>query len=76
MKYYTIFLGKKLWRNVIDDMNSSKDFSWGGLLWTSKKLAENCIKNLQHPAYGFETKNKKFSVIELNPKNNSDEKTN
>ena len=63
MKYYTIFLGKKLWQNIIDDMNTAEDWSYGGMLWKSKRKAEKCIDNLQK--YDFETDEKKFSVKEL-----------
>lgn len=63
MKYYTIFLGKKLWTNVIDDMNSREDWSIGGMLWRDKKHAIACMNNLKHPAYEHETKTKKFKIV-------------
>lgn len=62
-KYYTIFLGDKLWENVIDDMNTTEEWSKGGMLWEKKKLALACIKNLKK--YDFETKEKKFRVVEF-----------
>lgn len=65
MIYYTIYLGKEVWENCIDDMNQSDIWGMGGMIWTDKKKAEACIKNLQHPAYGFEDENNKFSVREL-----------
>ena len=60
MKYYTLFLGNKLWENVIDDMNTEEIWAEGGLLWTSKKKAQACIKNLKK--YDFENENKKFNI--------------
>ena len=65
MRFYTIFLGDKLWQNCIDDMNSGDIWSTGGMLWHSKKKATECIKNLNHPAYAFETEDKKFKIVEL-----------
>jgi len=63
-KYYTIFLGDKLWENVIDDMNTTEDWSIGGMLWTDKKKAVACMKNLKQ--YDFETREgKKFRVVEF-----------
>lgn len=62
-KYYTIFLGENLWINVIDDMNTTEIWAEGGMLWTSKKKAEKCIKNLK--TYDFETNEKRFNVREL-----------
>lgn len=64
-KYYTIYLGNKIWENVIDDMNTAEIWSRGGMVWTSKKKALACIKNLKR--YNFETDNKKFSVTLLTP---------
>ncbi|MCJ7828730.1 MAG: hypothetical protein MUP81_03195 [Dehalococcoidia bacterium] len=66
MKYYTIFLGDELWENEIDDMNSTKIWSHGGMLWTDRKKAEACMENLKHPAYNFEKEEgKKFGIVEL-----------
>lgn len=58
--YYTILLGKDIWENVIDDMNTTEIWSTGGMLWASKKKALACMKNLKR--YDFESKDKKFSV--------------
>ena len=46
MEFYTVFYKGKLWTNVIDDMNSEKDFSMGGLLWFKKDMAKQFIKNI------------------------------
>lgn len=62
-KYYTIFLGNKIWENCIDDMNQGKIWGMGGLLWNSKKKANACIQNLKR--YDFEEKDKKFRVVEM-----------
>lgn len=65
MKYYTIYLGNKLWTNVIDDMNTTASWAIGGMIWTSKKKAEDCMRKLKAPAYEFETKDKKFKIVVL-----------
>lgn len=65
--YYTIFLGDKPWENVVDDMNSTEIWGRGGMYWKSKAKAKACMKNLQHPAYGFETDKIKFSIKEIAP---------
>jgi len=64
-KYYTILLGNKIWQNIIDDLNSTKIWAIGGMIWTDEKKAIACMNNLLNPIYGFETKNKKFSIKEL-----------
>ncbi len=61
---YTIFLGKKLWTNVIDDMNTIESWSTGGMVWYNKKKALACMKNLKK--YDFETKYVKFKIVKLN----------
>lgn len=63
MKYYTIFLGKKLWENCIDDMNTTEIWAMGGMVWRSKKKAIACIQNLKK--YDFETNKKKFNLVEF-----------
>lgn len=65
-KYYTIFLGVNMWENIIDDMNTTEVWAKGGMLWKNKKKALACMKNLQK--YDFETKSKRFSIIELKAK--------
>ena len=65
MKYYTIFLGNKMWQDTIDDMNTTKIWGVGGRVWNSMEKAKKCIDNLRHPAYDLEDKNKKFSIVEL-----------
>jgi len=61
---YTIFLGKKLWTNVIDDMNTTQSWGIGGMVWCSKKKALACMKNLKK--YDLETSNMKFKIVKLN----------
>lgn len=56
-----------MWENVIDDMNTTKIWAIGGMVWNSKKKAQACINNLKHPAYGFESGNRRFSIVELTP---------
>ena len=63
IKFYTIFLGEKIWKDIIDDMNSASSWGMGGKIWTSRKRANDCIKNLKR--YDFETAKKKFKIIEL-----------
>jgi hypothetical protein len=63
MRYYTIFLGDKLWTNVIDDINTTDEWSIGGMLWTNKGKATACIRVLRR--YDFETSDKKFRVVEV-----------
>jgi len=58
--YYTILLGKDVWENVIDDMNTNEIWAEGGMVWTSYRKALACLKNLKK--YQFETKDNKFSV--------------
>lgn len=60
---YTIFLGDQLWENVIDDMNTTEDWSIGGMVWTDRKKAIACIRNLKK--YDFETEQKKFHVVQI-----------
>lgn len=62
-RYYTILLGKTLWENVIDDMDTTEIWAEGGMVWTSQKKALACVKNLKK--YDFETATRKFSVKEL-----------
>lgn len=62
-KFYTIYLGDKPWENVIDDMNSDKDFAIGGIFWSDKKKAKECMDNLK--GHGFETSTKKFSIVDF-----------
>ncbi len=45
MKYYTLFEGKKLLTNTTDDMNTLEEWSESGMVWTSKKLADECAKH-------------------------------
>lgn len=66
-KLYTIYLGDKLWENVIDDMNTTEIWTIGGLLWKSKKKALACIQELKQ--YDFEDSKNKFCVVELTPTN-------
>jgi len=65
-KYYTIFLGKRLWVDCIDDMNSGEIWAMGGIIWDDRKKAEACMKNLKEDIYGFETKYIKFKIIKIN----------
>lgn len=60
---YTIFLGDDLWQNVIDDMNTTEIWSYGGMLWLDKRKAIACMKNLK--AYDFETPKKKFKIVQI-----------
>lgn len=62
-KYYTLFFGNELWEDVVDDMNSSEGFGYGGKIWTNKQDAKDCMKNLKQ--YDFETKDSKFSIREV-----------
>jgi len=62
-KLYTIYLGKNIWQDEIDDMNTTKIWARGGMLWYSKAKANACIKNLKK--YDFEKQNKKFKIVEL-----------
>ena len=62
-KYYTILLGKNIWENVIDDINTTEIWAFGGMVWTSKKKAIACLKYLQK--YDFETDTKKFSIKQI-----------
>lgn len=62
-KYYTIYLGNKIWENVVDDMNSTEIWAEGGMVWKTKKKALACVSNLKK--YGFETEKKKFSIRKL-----------
>ena len=64
-KYYTILLGKDIWENCIDDMNSTSIWAMGGMLWKSQKKALACMKNIKHSAYDIETKYKKFSIKQM-----------
>ena len=63
MKYYTIFLGNKLWTNCIDDMNTTESWAMGGMLWTNKRKALACIKHLKE--YDFETDKNLFTIKEF-----------
>lgn len=62
MNYYTIFLGDKLFEDVIDDMNSSSIWGIGGMLWIDKEKALACMENYKNPVYGLEDNKNKFSV--------------
>jgi len=46
-KYYTVFVNKKLWTSIVDDMNSTESWSEGGIIFLKKKNAEDFIKNYQ-----------------------------
>jgi len=61
--FYTIFLGDELWKNVIDDMNSTEIWAEGGMLWGDEKKAIACMERLKR--YDFETENKKFRVVKM-----------
>ena len=52
--------GENLWENCIDDMNSDRSWSVGGLLITSKKKANDLRKYLE-----FYNDGKKFKVVEV-----------
>lgn len=65
MRYYTLFLGNKMFDTVIDDMNTTEIWAVGGMLWNSRKKANKCMKMLQNPEYGIEDKNRKLRVVEL-----------
>lgn len=67
-KFYTIFLGDSLWEDIVDDMRTTEIWGMGGKVWTSKKKAEACIKDLRHPVYALENDGKKFKVVELKQK--------
>ncbi len=60
MEFYTIFIDNELYTNVIDDMNSTRSWAEGGLLWADRKKAEACAKNLK----GY-FKNSNIEVKEL-----------
>ena len=63
-RYYTIFIGDKIWQNCIDDMNTTEIWSTGGMIWNSKKKAVACMKNLKR--YDFEDiEGGKFTIREL-----------
>ena len=65
MKYYTLFLGNKMFDTVIDDMNTTEIWAVGGMLWNSRKKADKCMKRLQSPEYEIDDKSKKLRVVEL-----------
>ena len=67
-KYYTIYLGKEIWENEIDDMNSSEIWARGGIIWKKKQKAFAYMKNLKR--YNFETKKRKYHIVKLVPINN------
>jgi len=68
-QYYTIYLGDKIWENVTDDMNTTEDWSWSGLIWKDRRLAEKCMAALKD--YGHEDQeDKKFSIRKLHETNN------
>ncbi len=54
MTYYTIFEDGKLFdRTTTDDMNSCEIWPMSGRVWTSRREALACLKNLDKPVYGF-----------------------
>lgn len=65
MTYYTIFLGKKPWENVIDDMNSLESWGFGAMFWSEESKALDCMKYLKNPVYGFENNDSKFAVVKF-----------
>lgn len=60
---YTILKGKKIWVNVVDDMNTDKPWAIGGFLWTDKKKAEAYVRDIRK--YGFVTDKSEFKVVRL-----------
>lgn len=63
VNYYTILLGSDIWEDVIDDMNTTKIWAIGGMVWKSYEKALAYMKHLQ--LYDFETPKKKFSIKQL-----------
>lgn len=59
-KYYTICLGKDIWENLIDDINTTEIWAKGGMIWKSKKKAVACMNNLKK--YEVETNKNKLSI--------------
>jgi len=44
---YTVLIDGLLWTNVVDDMNSTESWGWGGIICLSCQAAEELIQHLK-----------------------------
>lgn len=44
---YTVLINNRLWTNVVDDMNPTESWGWGGIIFLNKKSAKDFIKDLK-----------------------------
>lgn len=72
MRFYTIFLGNRMFQNVIDDMNATEPWAIGGHVWNSRQKATKCLNMLKNPEYSIEDKKRKLRIVELLPANDTE----